>query len=79
MAARLVEQLVDVGLVTEAQAQTSDAGELGLPSGQVVQNLVAAGLDERALAGFFVSLGFGPMLQSQELARADGDLVRRLP
>jgi len=79
MAGRLVEQLVDVGLVTEAQAQTSDAGELGLPSGQVVQNLVAAGLDERALAGFFVSLGFGPMLQSQELARADGDLVRRLP
>jgi hypothetical protein len=79
MAGRLVEQLVDVGLVTEAQAQTSDAGEPGLPSGQVVQNLVAAGLDERALAGFFVSLGFGPMLQSQELARADGDLVRRLP
>ena len=79
MAGRLVEQLVDVGLVTEAQAQTSDAGEPGLPSSQVVRNLVAAGLDERALAGFFVSLGFGPMLQSQELARADGDLVRRLP
>lgn len=79
MAGRLVEQLVDVGLVTEAQAHTSDAGEPGLPSSQVVRNLVAAGLDERALAGFFVSLGFGPMLQSQELARADGDLVRRLP
>ena len=79
MGGRLVEQLVDTGLVTEAQARTSDEGDPLLPSGQVVQNLVAAGLDERALAGFFVSLGFGPMLQSQELARADENLVRRLP
>ena len=78
MAERLIEQLVDAGLVTEAQARTSDAGDPLLPSGQVVKNLVAAGLDERALAGFFVSQGFGPMLQSQELARADGSLVRRL-
>jgi hypothetical protein len=78
MAERLVEQLVDAGLVTEAQARSSDAGDPLLPSGRVVQNLVAAGLDERALAGFFVSRGFGPMLQSQELARADGNLVRRL-
>jgi len=76
--ARLVEQLVDAGLVTEAQARSSDSSDRLLPSGQVVQNLVAAGLDERALAGFFVSLGFGPMLQSAELARADGNLVRRL-
>ena len=73
MAGRLVEQLVDAGLVTEAQARSSDSGDRLLPSGQVVQNLVAAGLDERALAGFFVSLGFGPMLQSAELARADAE------
>ena len=78
MAGRLVEQLVDAGLVSEAQARASDPGDPLLPSGQVVQNLVAAGLDERALAGFFVTLGFGPMLRSQELARADGDLVSRL-
>ena len=78
MAGRLVEQLIDAGLVTEAQARTSDSSDRLLPLGQVVQNLVAAGLDERALAGFFVSLGFGPMLQSPELARADGNLVRRL-
>jgi hypothetical protein len=79
MAERLVEQLVNAGLVTEAQAHISDAGDPRLPSGQVAQNLVAAGLDERALAGFFVSQGFGPMLQSPELARADGNLVRLLP
>ena len=79
MAGRLVEQLVDAGLVTEAQASASGGGDPVLPSGQVVQNLVASGLDERVLAGFFVTRGFGPMLGSQELARADGDLVRRLP
>jgi hypothetical protein len=78
MARRLVEQLVDAGLVTEAQARTSGGGDPLLPSGQVVQNLVASGLDERVLAGFFVTRGFGPMLRSQELARADGELVRRL-
>jgi hypothetical protein len=44
-----------------------------------VENLVAAGLNERVLAGFFVTRGFGPMLQAKDLARADGDLVNRLP
>ena len=78
MAGRLVEQLVDAGLVTEDQARTSGGGDPHLPSGQLVQNLVAAGLDERVLAGFFVSRGFGPMLRSRELERADADLVQRL-
>ena len=47
MAGRLLEQLVDAGLVTEDQARTSGGGDPHLPSGQLVQNLVAAGLDER--------------------------------
>ena len=79
MPGRLVDQLVDAGLVTEAQARASDAGDPLVPSGRVAQSLVAEGLDERTLAGFFVHLGFGPMLRSKELARADQDLVRRLP
>jgi hypothetical protein len=79
MPGRLVDQLVDAGLVTEAQARASDAGDPLVPSGQVAQSLVAGGLDERALAGFFVTLGFGPMLRARDLARADADLVRRLP
>ena len=79
MTPRLVEQLVDAGLITEAQARASDCGDPSAPSARIVQNLVAAGLGERLLAGFFVSLGFGPMLQAQELARADPSLVRRLP
>jgi hypothetical protein len=78
MAGQLVEQLVDAGLVTEAQARASDPGDPAVSSGRIVQKLVSAGVDERALAGFFVSRGFGPMLQAQELARADHNLVRRL-
>jgi hypothetical protein len=79
MVGRLVEQLVDAGLVTEAQARASDASAPFASSANIVQGLVAAGVDERDLAGFFVSRGFGPMLQAQELARADESLVRRLP
>jgi hypothetical protein len=79
MAARLIEQLLHAGLVTEAQARATDASGPLTSSAQVVQDLVAAGVNERDLAGFFVSLGFGPMLQAQELGRADENLVRRLP
>ncbi|MFW2386881.1 MAG: hypothetical protein ACN4G0_00985 [Polyangiales bacterium] len=78
MPGRLVDQLVDAGLVTEAQARESDAGDAHMPSGRVAENLVAAGLDERALAGFFVMQGFGPMLRAQDLARADRTLVGKL-
>ena len=79
MPGRLVDQLVDAGLVTEAQARASDPGDPLVPSGRVAQSLVAEGLDERALAGFFVGMGFGPMLRTRDLARADVDLVRRVP
>jgi hypothetical protein len=79
MAGRLVDQLVEAGLVSEAQARSSDPGEALMPSAQVVQNLVAAGLDERVLAGFFVTRGFGPMLRAEDLARADANLITRLP
>ena len=79
MRGRLVDQLVDAGLVTEAQARASDPGDPLVPSARVAQSLVAEGLDESVLAGFFVGMGFGPILRARELARADSDLVRRLP
>lgn len=79
MPGQLVEQLLDAGLITERQARASDPDDLLVPPSRVIQNLVAEGLDERTLAGHFVSLGFGPVLQSAELARADRELVRRLP
>ncbi len=78
MSGQLVDQLVEAGLVTEAQARASDPRDPLVSSSRVIQNLVAQGLDERTLAGFFVTRGFGPMLQTPELARADLHLVRRV-
>lgn len=75
MSGQLVDQLVEAGLVTEAQARASDPGDPLVSTSRVIQNLVAHGLDERMLAGFFVTKGFGPMLQAPELARADIELV----
>ena len=75
MSGQLVDQLVEAGLVTEAQARASDPGDPLVSTSRVIQNLVAHGLDERMLAGFFVTKGFGPMLQAPELARADLELV----
>jgi hypothetical protein len=69
---------VQAGLVTEARARTSDPGDPLISTVRVVTNLVEQGLDERELAGFFVTQGFGPMLQSAELSRADQSLVRCL-
>ncbi|MEM8609989.1 MAG: hypothetical protein AAGF92_23055 [Myxococcota bacterium] len=71
-------QLLEAGLVTEAQLHTSGAESEDATSIDVIRALVSSGLDERALAGFFVSLGFGPMLQARELARADVTLAGKL-
>ena len=81
MAGNLVAQLLEAGLVT--QQQIRDTGISDHPaapsSGRVAQQLVAHGLDEDALAGFFVSRGFGPLLHEHDLSRAEEDLVRKLP
>jgi len=79
MPGRLVEQLLDAGLITEEQSRASDPDDPLVSPSRVIQNLVAEGLDERILAGFFVSQGFGPVLHAAELGRADRELVRRLP
>lgn len=78
MSARLVDQLVEAGLVTEAQARASDPGDPRVSTRRVIQNLVVNGLDERTLAGFFVAKGYGPMLQDAELRRADRALVHQM-
>lgn len=79
MPGRFVEALLEAGLVTETQARAADLNHESSSGPDVVVRLVESGLDERALAGFFVSRGFGPMLQAPELSRADLELVRRLP
>ena len=75
MSGQLVDQLVEAGLVTESQARASDPCDPLVSTSRVIQNLVQHGLDERTLAGFFVTKGFGPMLQAPELSRADPQLV----
>jgi hypothetical protein len=76
MSGQLVDQLLEAGLVTEAQARVSEPPDPLVSTSVVIQGLVAQGLDELTLAGFFVNKGFGPMLRAPELARADEALVR---
>ncbi|MEM7136865.1 MAG: hypothetical protein AAF500_09825 [Myxococcota bacterium] len=78
MASAWVGQLVEAGLVTEAQVRDSGARDAEKAPVEAMRGLLSQGLDERALAGFFVSLGFGPVLRARELARADTELVQRL-
>lgn len=75
----IVEQLLEAGLVTETQAREVSTAEERDSTSYEIKRLVAKGLDERMLAGFFVSKGFGPMLQAAELSRVDLELARRLP
>ena len=78
MPGHLVDQLLEAGLVTEAQARAIDSGDPFASGSRLIRNLVAEGLDELTLAGFFVTKGFGPMLRAADLARADAELVRRM-
>ena len=78
MPGHLVDQLLEAGLVTEPQVHAIDSGDPFASRSHLIQNLVAEGLDELTLAGFFVTKGFGPMLRAADLARADGELVRRM-
>lgn len=73
-----MEQLLEAGLVTEAQARASEVRDPFVSPRRVLQELTEQGLDERILAGFFVSKGYGPMLQAAELARADASLVHQV-
>lgn len=78
MPGQLVEQLVEAGLVTESQARASGTHDPLTSTRRVIESLVAQGLDERTLAGFFVAKGFGPMLQAPDLARTAPDLVQSM-
>lgn len=78
MPGHLFDQLLEAGLVTQAQVRATDSSDPSASRSRAIQRLVAGGLDELTLAGFFVTKGFGPMLRAPELARADERLVHRL-
>ena len=55
MPGHLFDQLLEAGLVTEAQVRATDSGDPSASPSGVIQRLVAGGLDELTLAGFFVT------------------------
>jgi hypothetical protein len=71
MADDLGARLVQAGLITPRQL-AEVLGAAPPHEGALVRALVHRGLDDTALAGFFVAAGFGPLLSATDLARADG-------
>lgn len=76
MALELGDRLVDVGLLTRAQLAQHGAAPHGAA---LVRQLLASGLIEEALVGFFLSEGFGPLAPVDKLRAADDALVARVP
>lgn len=70
-------RLLRAGLVT--RDQLGDTLASGPPhDGALVAALVARGVPEDALAGFFLAEGFGPLMDPGDLAKADPAALRRV-
>lgn len=78
MVGGLLGELLEAALVTQAQLRAAGIEGEDPPSADWLERLVAEGLDECALAGFFVSRGFGPLLGPEELGQADAALLKSL-
>ena len=75
--ADLGSRLLSAGLVT--RAQLARALSAAPPhGGALVEELVRHGVDEDALAGFFIAEGFGPLMEAPDLEQADEGAVRSL-
>lgn len=77
MAADLGSRLLQAGLVT--RAELAQALHRAPPhGGALAQELVRLGVEEDALAGFFLARGFGPLIHRRDLDAADPGTVGRL-
>jgi hypothetical protein len=76
MRADLGARLVAAGLVTRDQLAEALTA-LPPNGGALAAELVRRGVEEDALAGFFVASGFGPVVDARELAPTE--LAKRLP
>ena len=76
--ADLGSRLLEAGLVT--RAQLARALEAAPPHGAALaRELVRLGVEEDAIAGYFVAAGFGPVVSPRELRDAEPSIVRTLP
>lgn len=78
MADDLGARLVQAGLVTRNQV-AEVRGAAPLHEGALVLGLAERGLSEDALAGFFVALGFGPLMDAGDLAAAERQALAQVP
>ncbi|MGF1466024.1 MAG: hypothetical protein ACFCGT_07805 [Sandaracinaceae bacterium] len=78
MVAELGARLVGAGLVT-SRTLAEAMGEGPLHQGDLVRALAIRGVSEDALAGYFLSLGFGPILSAADLAAAEKGALASLP
>jgi hypothetical protein len=77
MAEDLAARLLRAGLVT--RGQLSQALAHAPPhGGALASGLVALGVEEDAIAGYFLALGYGPLLELEDLQGADPSVVRQL-
>ncbi|MBX3270001.1 MAG: hypothetical protein KF729_07050 [Sandaracinaceae bacterium] len=75
MADDLGGRLVSAGLVTQRQL-AEVLGAAPPHDGALVRALVEHGLPEDGLAGYFVALGYGPLMEPADLAAADVEAAR---
>jgi hypothetical protein len=78
MVADLGSRLVRAGLVTRSRLAEALAGG-PLHEGELVHRLVDGGVDQDALVGFFLSLGYGPLLRAPDLVGVEPEVLARLP
>lgn len=71
-------RLVQAGLVTRSQV-AEVRGAAPLHEGALVLGLAERGLSEDALAGFFVALGYGPLMDAADLGGAEPGALAKVP
>ncbi len=76
MGGDLAADLLNAGLVTPRQVE--NASHDGAKGSQLALALTRHGLDENALAGFFISKGFGPLLDKADFDRAQAATTQKL-
>lgn len=75
MRADLGARLIAAGLVTREELSLA-LGVAPPHGGALARELVARGIEEDALAGFFLADGFGPLVEARELDLVDDDASR---